>query len=533
VPGFSRTWLSIVSRSADAADLYARQPADLDACRAAANETLSRSRDYKKLADILFEEAKRYGVPAETTKRLALLAEGRALVVVTGQQVGYLGGPFFTFLKAYHCTRLARALEASLKIPVLPVFWLEGEDHDLEEVRASNYPANDGTIKSVTFKPAREIQNVEVGRYELGDQALEHIHQLASELTPVNMQGAELLESAYRNGNLSGAMGKLLASLLGGRGLFVIEGMHPELKKSAQPLWKHVIEIGPKLAQIFDARAAELKSKGWPVPMSPTPDSYLFYVTDKNHVRMAVSYDGAIKHPDGKTEKVTKDELLSRIESGEYGISPKAALRPLYQDYVLPNIAYIGGQGELEYHAQLAPFYRELNVPAPSLFPRLSVTLLDSKIERLLEKTALSIETLMSEPEHVLIKKLIRTEDEGNTAELFVHARRQIEMIYERIKSVIGELDPTLAGAAQSSIGKSLHPLEQLEQKTAKALKQQHATALARLERILAALKPNGKLTERAYGTAYYLLKYGPLPLLEILDSLPGDVAAHPIVTVD
>jgi uncharacterized protein YllA (UPF0747 family) len=214
-------------------------------------------------------------------------------------------------------------------------------------------------------------------------------------------------------------------------------------------------------------------------------------------------------------------------------MSPKAALRPLYQDTVLPTIAYIAGPGELSYHVQLAPFYAALGVVAPSLFPRFSVTLQDHKTARLLEKMGLTFQQLMSEPEHVLKKSILNATDVTGAAEQFAHAKLEIESIYERLKSLAADIDPTLAGLATSSAGKSLQPLEQLHDKTVRALKQKHAAALTRLDRALAALKPHGMLAERYYSSLYYFARFGQMSVMSALDRLPLEPPQHHIITLE
>jgi len=197
------------------------------------------------------------------------------------------------------------------------------------------------------------------------------------------------------------------------------------------------------------------------------------------------------------------------------------------------TIAYVGGPGELEYHAQLAPFYELLNVTPPSLFPRLSATFVDQKCERLREKLGRSWDELLTINEHELTKQLLREADEHDTAKTFAEARAEIEDAIAKLKTLLRELDPTLEGALGSTVGKALHPLEQLEQKANKAIKQQHAVELARLQRVLFAVRPGGKPMERAYGTAWGLLTYGVTELLNMLDQLPADGAAHHIVITE
>ncbi len=452
-------------------------------------------------------------------------------MVITGQQVGYLGGPLFTFLKAYHTTRLAAELEPQIGQPVLPVFWLEGEDHDLEEVRNAHYFDRSGELKSLRFIPDGETNGREVGGYRVrGD---DHLKELAAALDAPQEAGLAILREAYESGTLSDGMGKLLARTLGERGLLIVEGMEPALKRMAVPLWEQIVQHGRELSNLLAERGATLRENGWSAILNPTPDSYLFYVTDENHVRLPLSYAGELRHPDGNNERLSNDSLQTLIHDTPERISPKAALRPLYQDFVLPSVAYVAGPGEMDYHAQIAPFYTELGVIPPVIFPRLSATILDRREQRIVEKTGLPIERLLGEERHAMLRELIHEQDEGRTAELFAVAKRDLENIYERLQSHIAEIDPTLTGAAQNSTGKSLYPLEQLREKTERALKQKHATLIARLDKALSLVKPQDQMSERVLSTGYYLAKYGTDKLLDGLDAVPLDAAAHAVIELE
>jgi bacillithiol synthase len=202
----------------------------------------------------------------------------------------------------------------------------------------------------------------------------------------------------------------------------------------------------------------------------------------------------------------------------------------LYQDFALPVVAYIAGPGELDYHAQLAPFYRELQVPAPVLFPRLSATILDSRTARNAEKLSLPLVRLLSDEPAALERALLAGQDESRTAETFSEAKRRIEETFAHLKTTLSALDSTLEGAAQTSAGKALQPLEHLREKAQRALKQKHSTALARLEKCLATLRPRGELSERVFSTGYYLAQYGLERVLNALDELPVEAREHNVI---
>jgi len=307
----------------------------------------------------------------------------------------------------------------------------------------------------------------------------------------------------------------------------VADGMNKSLKRMAAPLWEKVLDRGPALSGLLDKRSSELKARQLNAPLSPTPDSYLFYLCDDANVRVPLSYSGNWHRPGGVVETLSVDELRRRVREKPEIVSPKAALRPLYQDFVLPTVAYVAGPTELDYHAQIAPFYGELGVPAPVLFSRLSATLVDARTARSASKLGKSWEDLLGQDASSLSRDLADQQDEGRTAIEFDAVKQSIEVLYERLASSLAALDPTLRGAARTSAGRSLNALDQLREKAERALGRKHADVLTWLNRVLAAVRPQGELSERVFCTGCYLARYGPERLLAALDSLPVEAREH------
>jgi len=529
--GFNTIWTSAAEGADSLRQLFLRAIAEPKSVEAAYEAQLAQPRDWRALAEILEAESKRYGVPPTALSRLEALAAGKAAAVVTAQQVGYLGGPFYTFLKAFHCVRLASALEEQLRKPILPIFWLEGEDHDLAEVADSYYLEESGEIAHVTFSPEQPVANFEVGRYMVSPAVSQHIDVMASGIGEHHDNEARLLlEECYAGRTLSEGMGRLLAKLLGERGLFVIEGGAPALKKMAASLWARIMEVGPALHKLLYGRNILLSKLGFAPVLSPTPSAYLFYLTDKEPIRQVIGYDGTLRSPNGKEETLTLSELRDRVASHPEDLSPKAALRPLYQDFVLPTIAYVAGPDEVAYHAQIQPFYTTLSVVAPTLFPRLSVTLVDEKVMRLSQKLGLGIRDVLRSDFDALSVQIIEGADGNSVMASLREMRDKLQEAMTTLKESLGELDPTLQNSASASLGKMLHLLDEIEEKARRAQKQKHAIALQRLRKLFAALKPRGLLNEQGLSTAHFLLRYGKERLLATLDEVPLGGKKHAVV---
>jgi bacillithiol biosynthesis cysteine-adding enzyme BshC len=529
--GFNAIWTSAAEGADSLRQLFLRTAAEPESVEAACEAQLAQPRDWRALAKILEAEGKRYGVPPAALSRLEALAAGKAAAVVTAQQVGYLGGPFYTFLKAFHCVRLASALEARLRVPILPIFWLEGEDHDLAEVADSYYLEESGDVGHVTFPPEQPLAKFEVGHYVVSPAVSQHIDVLASGIGEhCDAEARSLLEECYAGRTLSEGMGRLLARLLGERGLFVIEGGTPTLKKMAAPLWARIIEVGPALHKLLYGRNILLSKLGFAPVLSPTPSAYLFYLTGKEPIRQVVGYDGTLRSPDGKEGTLTLNELHDRVTSHPEDLSPKAALRPLYQDFVLPTVAYVAGPDEVAYHAQIQPFYTTLSVVAPTLFPRLSVTLVDEKTVRMSQKVDLGLRDVLRGDFDALSARVLEDADGTSVTASLQETLDKLQEAMTTLRESLGELDLTLQDSAAASLGKMLHLLDEIEEKVRRAQKQKHAVTLQRLRKVFSALKPRGLLNEQGLSTAYFLLRYGRERLLAALDEVPLDGKKHAIV---
>ncbi len=531
--GFNTIW----ARAAEGADslrqLFLRALAEPKSVEAACEAQLAQPRDWGALAEILEAEGKRYGVPPTALSHLEALAAGKAAAVVTAQQVGYLGGPFYTLLKAFHCVKLASALGKRLRIPILPIFWLEGEDHDLAEVADSYYLEKSGEIAHVAFSPEQPVANFEVGHYVVSPAVSQHIDALASGIGEhCDAEARLLLEDCYAARTLSEGMGHLLAKLLGEHGLFVIEGGAPALKKLATPLWARIIEVGPALHKLLHGRDILLSKLGFAPMLSPTPSAYPFYLIGREPIRQVIGYDGTLRSSNGEEKTLTLNELRDRVTSHPEDLSPKAALRPLYQDFVLPTVGYVAGPDEVAYHAQIQPFYTTLSVVAPALFPRLSVTLVDEKVMRLSQKSGLGIRDVLQSDFDALSARILEDADNTSVAARLRETRDKVQEAMTALRESLGELDPTLQDSAAVSLGKMLHLLDEIEEKVRRAQKQKHAVTLQRLRTIFTALKPRGLLNEQGLSTAYFLLRYGKERLLAALDEVPLEAKNHVAVSI-
>ncbi len=201
--------------------------------------------------------------------------------------------------------------------------------------------------------------------------------------------------------------------------------------------------------------------------------------------------------------------MLDTLDEHPERFSPNVVTRPLYQDSLLPTAAYIAGPGEIAYFAQLEPAYEWAGLPMPLIHPRVTATIVEERLERVLEKYHITPEDILSDA-HGKNTALFDAMIESELVPRFESALSEIDSTLEGLREKVIQADATLDGALSSLKGKVLTAVRDFEGKTLAAERKRHATTKAQLDKLLAALLPSGELQERELNMVYFLNKYGP-----------------------
>jgi uncharacterized protein YllA (UPF0747 family) len=225
------------------------------------------------------------------------------------------------------------------------------------------------------------------------------------------------------------------------------------------------------------------------------------------------------------------DRLSSEASTNPAAFSPNVLLRPLVQDTLFPTICYVAGPSELAYLGQLRGVYESFGLPMPLIFPRATATLLDSGAARFLAKYSVAIEDLQPQDESAL-NRLLQSQLPAAVEQSLRDAESQLQQSMTRVASALPALDPTLAGAANTTLGKMQHELQALRNKIIHAAKRRDETLRRQFTRAQAQAFPHGHPQERVLGVVYFLTRYGPGLVDRLLDGLPLTVGEHSIITL-
>lgn len=480
---------------------------DLDELRQAASDRSFPAEHRAVLCDAL--ERGYSGVPISEAVRANLdaLRHPATLAVTTGHQLCLFTGPLYVPFKLLNAVRLARELSTPQR-RVVPVFWMATEDHDRAEI---DHAWISGTKVQWPGEPAGATGALVLTGI---DPVLEEVDRLLGPGAHADELRA-LLHEAYRPGHTLAQATRLFVNALFGRfGLVVLDASDRELKRLFAPVMREEFtnQIAQRSVAYADAKLApHYKTQAFAREIN------LFHLRPGHRARLELIPEGTRALEGGP--EFTWDDLEHALESRPEQFSPNVLLRPVYQETVLPNIAYIGGGGELAYWYQLRWLFQAVRIPMPALVLRTSAAFLSAKHDRRWRALGLTYTDLFL-PLNELEERLAR-----ERAGFPTHLRSETSSVhaaYAAIREHLSQADRSLEGAALAEEKRALNGLMRLEKKLLRAAKRKESDVIRQMNEVVRTVLPNG-LQERRDNFMPWYAQEGPAffdRLLEALDPL-------------
>ena len=414
---------------------------------------------------------------------LLLLAEPTTFTVTTGHQLSLLTGPLYFIYKIVTAIKLARDLKAAYpQYDFVPVYWMATEDHDFAEI-------NHFSLFGKTYSWESAHTGGPVGRLPL-DGLAEVLSQLPPEVP------AAFQQAYAESKTLAEATRRLTDALFGEFGLVTLDADQPGLKQALVPVLEREIKEQVSNAAV-QATNARLTAAGYKPQVFSRPINLFFLTDEGKRERLEPDAGGAdcVEVTIRNTARChSQAELLALARQHPEQFSPNVVLRPVYQEILLPNLAYIGGAAEVAYWFQLKDVFAAFGVPMPIVLPRNSAQYISranaGKLKKLGLTTADSFRPL---PE---LKKQV-----GATLgqeEISLTAQQQaLAAAFQQVQDVAQRLDPTLVKTVAAEAQKAAASLTSLEKRLSKAAETKHETAYTQLTALKDKLFPSGGLQER------------------------------------
>ncbi|MDQ7793479.1 MAG: bacillithiol biosynthesis cysteine-adding enzyme BshC [bacterium] len=482
-----------------------------------------RSFSREDLAQAIAAYNRRAGAgPLAVANALSLREPGTA-VVVGGQQAGLLTGPLYTIHKAANVIQLARELGRRLGIVVVPCFWVAAEDHDLAEVDHIWVPGDGGLPVRFGLDMPRRCR-LPVGEIALGSSASPILDQLG-EVIPRSEHRrailAKLRDLAQGATSLADWFARIMAWLFAPWGLVLVDPADRALRAVAGPFLGRLVEGAPDLAGAVEEGTRAVEGLGFEPQFRPRRGRAHLFLAGPGGERLPLQLDsqGGFRVGAGRARThLDRAQAVNLAQAEPWRLSANVVSRPLIQEAILPVLAQVVGPGETGYYAQLREAFSLFGFALPVLWPRLSLTLADGPVRRLMTRYRVRLERgqpgLQEERERVLAS-LDRTGFEA----AFDAARAEIGRRYDLITRAVVPLDPAMEQLTGVNRHRVLGELAYLHERARRAHRERQRVVVGHFARLEGHLFPRGQWQERVLNVVPWLCRYGHTLITWIVES--------------
>lgn len=525
--GYSTLSIDYLANKKVARDLFTTESAE-QALKLIADIDYSRS----DLIQVLSEQNKRYQSSSLTFDNIKLFAQRDALCVIAGQQPVLFGGPLYIMIKAIALAKQAKKLSQKLNRVVVPIFWIDGDDHDFAEANHTYLLDHQGTIVPITYDDETtsavslgdRIFTQEIFLTKVKKTIYESMGQ--TEFTP-HLQ--KLIESAYQtNKSMTDAFGILMAHLTTTLGIIYFCPTDNLFKAQASPFFKKIISLQHELHQQEVAVNTRISRAGYPLQAKKKQDLvHLFY--SANSERQPIHHDGMSFST--KNKKWTYDELINEITETPHYFSTDVITRSLLQSYIFPVICYIAGPSELAYLAQINPLFGLFNLVSPYYMPRPSATFIESCFQQMMSDYGIVFSDLFEDIELIINRVLASSFPQELTHE-WEEVVEDINQAVDHFLKKSLQFDNELQAFSHQTKHKIEGLLELFEKKVFSSHKKKQQVVRNRIYRLQKTLYMHQVSQERNLNIFYFLARYGNNFIDYMSQTIELDSTVHQLITI-
>ena len=464
----------------------------------------------KLLVDTLSNQYASLSISDKLKANIALLSSENTFTVCTAHQPNIFTGHLYFIYKILHAIKLCDELKAAMpENNFVPVYYMGSEDADLEELGEVH-------IKGHKYK-WQTVQTGAVGRMIIDKNFIQIIDGISGQLA-VEKNGSAILDivrEIYKEGlTIEQATFQFVHYLFNEYGLVVLLPDDKNLKAAFAPI------ITKELEEQFSEKAVAQTVTAFPHEYKVQASGRainLFYLKDNKRERIEADKNGfAIANTD---IKFTKENLFLELLHNAERFSPNVILRPVFQEMILPNVAFIGGGGEIAYWLELKNVFDAVGIFFPALVLRNSFTIMNKQVAEKMQHLGLHYEDTFKQ-ERQLIDEMVKKESELT---LDLKAEKEaFKAVYENIKTAAGNIDSTLNCHVHALRTQALNKLEILEKKMLKAEKKKFEAQQRQIQKLKTALYPSNNLQERVDNVVEYVAVYGNGFIHELYNNSQG-----------
>jgi len=490
------------------------------------NDLKERSFPREELVSILTNMNKSWDAPQHTLQQIERLREENSVVVIGGQQAGLLTGPLYTIHKIISIIKYAKEQEARLNIPVVPVFWIAGEDHDYDEINHIYTTADNELNKRIIEQ--EEWQKKSVSHIPL-DQSLTEkwVKQVFHDLTETEYTrdlSAGIMQHVKQSDSFVDFFARLIFQLFADDGIVLIDSANEQLRYLESEVFIQLIHQQTEITNAIVDRAQKIHYEGHDVQVDvDRNDGNLFYHDDQGE-RILLVRDNSLWIGKHGEVSFTTEQMLEIAKYEPNRLSNNVMTRPIMQETLFPTLAFVAGDGEISYWALLNDAFKAFDpqIQLPPIIPRLSITLVTERIEKLMDNHVLEPTYIVNNGCQKLQMNWLSTQQNPPVHLLFEQTEENIKHIHEPIQTVASSIGPDLGAKAERNLNNLLKEMQYLKQQTINHLTDKYDLELGKFQEMQLALRPNDGLQERVLNVLAFLNECGPAFIREIIkEDLP------------
>lgn len=502
----------------------------LDSFEQRFEELTARPFNRQGVAGIVRQFMEPFGISEKSEQHLKEL-EKNAVTVIGGQQAGILTGPLYSVHKAITVILLAKKQRESLGVAVVPVFWVAGEDHDLNEInhvntavdgRVTKEQIQDKFVLKLMASEATFNQN-EMSRF------VTTIFQSFGETTYTKPLLDDVLKTIEKEDTFTGFFVRLMNGLFADEGLLFLDSAFKPLREIESDYFCKLINKSETIAKSIFNTEKQFEQDAFDKPLDVQEDaSHLFYVHETGRA-LLIRRKGYFVN-DSAGLRFSKEDLLEIAQKKPWLLSNNVATRPIMQDLVFPVLAFVGGPGEISYWALLKEAFHAIDIKMPVIVPRMSITLVSRKAQKSMQEKLFNVEDVMAGEVAYARHEFIESLRDDHFEEAVNKAEKNLAADYEEMSLLIDDEELMIKEQLKKNLQFHATQFKYIKEKSEDAKLVKHEVAIRMYDTLETEIVPNDGLQERVYTPYNYLNSYGPTLIQDLL-RLPLEMdATHKVV---
>ena len=485
----------------------------------------------EKLLSVLKFFHEKVGVGESVRENLEKLKSPQTVAVLTGQQIGFLGGASLAVYKAATAIRLARILEEQ-GVTAVPVFWMASDDSDFQEVRSAHFFNERDELLQEDYPESSRKAGQVVGSLSLEfvDELLNRVEEKAGGDKERDLVMRMLREAYSSRRSFGEAFGAWLSGLFRDYGLLLFDPLSCDYKSDLRSAFLVAIERRKEIVRALRRRAEFLKSAGFNAQVETDDSETLLFLMEKEK-RFKLHYSDGEYHSRKRRVHFKEPELRPRLEANPEEFGPNVLLRPIIQDHLFPTLVYIGGPSEISYFSQVSAISTFWGMEM-AVFPRASVTVVDRKAQRLLRKYDLKVTDIFSCTPFQIRQRILERSSDRPVLEEFDSLRQEVEERLGVMGRNLVRADPGVAEMLGRAEKKIIYQIDKVKNRFINNYESRGSNLERHLDYLYSHLYPHDKLQERVINFNQFLMQEGFSFIHHLVDAVSPFCRGHQVLYV-